>query len=122
MKDTIKCHFYRIRNMARQWTRLLSLAYWSERAGKRRYERWLRQAQSQYSEIYARAISLCPSKLISWALDEVRFGPNPHPEEIEGAAEFLEDQIELALQEGDCNELANNRWDPSCCYSADPSH
>ena len=122
MTDTIKWYLYRIRNTARQWTRLLSLAYWSERAGERRYERGLRQAQAQYSEAYARAISLCPSNQIAWAIDQAMLGPNPHPSEIEGTAEFLEGQIEQAIQGGDCNELADNRWDPSCFYSADPSH
>ena len=69
----------------------------------------------QYDRAYNKAISMCPSGIVSWALDEVGsvVGGNPHPEEVQAAVDFLEEQIEMAIEEGDYNRAMDNAWDPS---------
>ena len=68
----------------------------------------------RYNKAEAEAMSMLPSGIISYAIDEVGnlFGWQPSPDEIRDAAQHIEQAIEEAVEAGDFNGRRNNTWDP----------
>ena len=79
------------------------------------YDRRLAKALAQYGRAYNKAISMCPSGIVSWALDDVAglVSFNPHPDDVLTATSFLNEHIEMAIDSGDYNRDMSNTWDPS---------
>ena len=84
-----------------------------------RYSRAHRRAGQEFEAVYAEAISLLPSGIISYALDSLGnfWGWNPGIGEIQDATEDLRMAISEAVAEGDCNAARSNTWDPSRAHA-----
>ena len=77
-------------------------------------EKRLQEELTRYRDAETEAMSMLPSGIISYAIDEVGnlFGWNPAADEIREAAEHIEEATAEAIAAGDYNGRRNNTWDP----------
>ena len=84
------------------------------------YERDLKRAYTEYAELYNLATAMCPSGIVSGALDDVSglMSGYPQLDEIKSASAFLSENIQQAIENGDFNRAMDNTWDPSVFQSS----